>query len=263
MSTLWCLTEAELGQHWVSSFLRTALKQERIREGNFAQKLLREEESGEVWSLHVQLSQLWIFSMDRITGHEIFWVERDPQGSSRHLGCCDFTQGVSDGSWWAAGEGLTSHQPKEDIVTPRSGRISKMLNMNSIFKKKQIHFPLVIRAGCRIWRKSIVDRNGAPCGGQVSSHWCEGTEGNVQRPEAGEQVKHWWGEAGTTHWPVKAEQCHCRQRVNIIQWTHRDLWQAERLARAAGHHGGLTTLQKHESIPNLTKKNGMKFPRSH
>lgn len=48
MSTLWCLTEAELGQLWVSSFLRTALKQERIREGNFAQKLLREEELGEV-----------------------------------------------------------------------------------------------------------------------------------------------------------------------------------------------------------------------
>lgn len=117
MSTLWCLTEAELGQHWVSSFLRTALKQERIREeGNFAQKLLREEESGEVWSLHVQLSQLWIFSMDRITGHEIFWVERDPQGSSRHLGCCDFTQACE---WWQ----LMGSRWRADF-TPTKGRYS-------------------------------------------------------------------------------------------------------------------------------------------
>lgn len=48
MSTLGCLIEAELGQLWVSSFLRTALKQERIREeGNCAHKLLREKQLGE------------------------------------------------------------------------------------------------------------------------------------------------------------------------------------------------------------------------
>lgn len=88
MSKLWCLTEAELGQLWVSSFLRIALKQERIREGgNFAQKWLREKQ---LWSMKSVYPA--VLAVDFLNGEDHrSWNILSSKGSSRCLGCYDFT----------------------------------------------------------------------------------------------------------------------------------------------------------------------------
>lgn len=90
--------------------------------------------------------------------------------------------------------------------------------------------------------------NGEPwtqqsCGKSTKEGWCEDIVTNTQRPQKGEQVKHWLGEVVCTNlWKLSNNTAY---RVNTIQSTHRDQWQTSKLASLY-----LSVLNKLDSMPS-------------